>query len=187
MDTKTKVLLGIVGAAAAGVVIGLLIAPEKGTETRKKIVKTAGGWVDSLGQLWTKGKDMAGDVAQQAKDKDTGKTIMQKKNAKKSIRPPQHQSRPGSERSMKPQPIFDYPNVPGRGRLKNRVALITGGDSGIGKAVAILFAKEGADIAISYLNEHRDAKDTKRIIEEQYGRKCVLLPGDIGKEKHCKL
>ena len=71
------------------------------------------------------------------------------------------------------------------GRLKNKVVLITGGDSGIGKAVAILFAKEGADIAISYLNEHRDARETRNNIEKQYGRKCLLLPGDISKEKHC--
>ena len=111
---------------------------------------------------------------------------MQKAGKKKALRKAQHQPRPGIEKRMKPQPIFDAPEIPGSGKLKNKVALITGGDSGIGKAVAILFAKEGADIAISYWKEHADAKDTKRIIEEEYGRSCLLLPGDISKEKMCK-
>src|SRR6185503_15444905 len=110
---------------------------------------------------------------------------MQKKKPGKEVNPPQHQRRPGTERKMKPAPVFDYPRVKGSGKLKNKIALITGGDSGIGKAVAILFAKEGADIAIAYLKEHRDAKETKRIIEEQYQRQCLLIPGDISKERHC--
>jgi len=111
---------------------------------------------------------------------------MQKGGKKKALRPKQHQSRPGSETKMKPQPVFDNPSVKGSNKLLNRIALITGGDSGIGKAVAILFAKEGADIAIAYLNEHKDAKDTAAIIENRYGRKCILIPGDLGKEAHCR-
>lgn len=110
---------------------------------------------------------------------------MQKGGKKRVIRKPQHQQRPGSEKAMHPRPVFDYPEVPGTNKLRNKKVLITGGDSGIGKAVAILFAKEGADIAISYLNEHRDAKETRKIIEEQYGRQCLLIPGDISREKHC--
>jgi gas vesicle protein len=69
MSTKSKVLLGIVGAAAAGVIIGLLIAPEKGSDTRKKIKQTAGDWADNLGNLWAKGKKAAEDMAEEAKDK----------------------------------------------------------------------------------------------------------------------
>lgn len=110
---------------------------------------------------------------------------MQKGGKKRVIRKPQHQQRPGSEKAMHPRPVFDYPEVPGTNKLRDKKVLITGGDSGIGKAVAILFAKEGADIAISYLNEHRDAKETRKIIEEQYGRQCLLIPGDISREKHC--
>lgn len=110
---------------------------------------------------------------------------MQKGNPKKQIRVPQHQPRPGYEQRMKPQPVFDYPEQPGSGKLKNKIALITGGDSGIGRAVAVLFAKEGADIAIAYLNEHGDARETRDIIEKQYGKKCLLIPGDLSKEKHC--
>lgn len=111
---------------------------------------------------------------------------MAEKPPKKRLRKSQKQSRPGSERKMSPQPIFDYPTVRGSGKLKNKIALITGGDSGIGKAVAILFAKEGADVVISYLNETRDAHDTKDIIEQQYSRQCKLIRGDISKEKHCR-
>lgn len=99
--------------------------------------------------------------------------------------PQQSQELPGSEKKMKPQPVFDYPEVKGSGKMKDKVALITGGDSGIGKAVAVLFAKEGADIAISYLSEHEDAKDTKKIVEH-YGRRCLLIPGDVSKETFCK-
>jgi NAD(P)-dependent dehydrogenase (short-subunit alcohol dehydrogenase family) len=110
---------------------------------------------------------------------------MQKASPKKQLRKPQHQNRPGSEQKMKPQPVFDYPEIKGNNKLKNKIAFITGGDSGIGKAVAILFAKEGADIAIGYLNEHKDAKETKEIIEETYRKNCLLIPGDIGKERHC--
>jgi NAD(P)-dependent dehydrogenase (short-subunit alcohol dehydrogenase family) len=110
---------------------------------------------------------------------------MQKGNKKKIVRKPQHQPKPGKELRMDPKPIADDPQKPGNGRLVNKIALITGGDSGIGKAVAILFAKEGADVAISYLDEHEDAKDTKSIIEIKYGRTCLLLPGDVSKEKQC--
>ena len=111
---------------------------------------------------------------------------MQKGNKKKQLRKPQHQQRPGIERKLTPQPIFDYPDKKGTNKLKGKVALITGADSGIGKAVAVLFAKEGADIAIAYLNEHKDARDTASIIQKKYNRKCLLIPGDLSNEKHCK-
>src|SRR4051812_38353850 len=101
---------------------------------------------------------------------------MQKGNPKKIIRKPQTQPKPGEELKMKPRPVSDNPDQPGSGKLMNKIALITGGDSGIGRAVAILFAKEGANVAISYLNEESDANDTKKIIENRWGRKCLLLP-----------
>src|SRR5689334_22296252 len=110
---------------------------------------------------------------------------MQKASDPKQVKKPQEQKLPGTERKMKPKPVSDDPSKPGSGKLDNKVAFITGGDSGIGKAVAILFAKEGADVAIAYLNEHDDAEDTKCMIEEEYGRKCLLIPGDVSKEKHC--
>lgn len=100
--------------------------------------------------------------------------------------PPQHQNRqPGLESEMQPKPVSEDPTYKGSGKLKDKVAIITGGDSGIGKAVAIYFAKEGADVVISYLNEHNDANETKNEVEQE-GRKCVLIPGDIGDEQFCK-
>lgn len=111
---------------------------------------------------------------------------MQKGSPAKRLRKPQHQRRPGVELKMKPPPVAMIAGEKSSGKLKDKIALITGGDSGIGKAVAILFAKEGADIAISYLNEHADAKETKRIIEQEYSKNCLLIPGDISKEAHCK-
>lgn len=106
------------------------------------------------------------------------------KGSKKPIRKPQHQSRPGTESKMQPLPEFETP-YEGTGRLQNKIALITGGDSGIGRAVAVLFAKEGADVAIVYLDEHKDAEET-RINVEKYGRSCLLLPADLSKENNCK-
>ena len=111
---------------------------------------------------------------------------MQRGNKKRQLRKPQHQVRPGSEKKLEPKPIFDYPEKAGNNKLKGKVALITGADSGIGKAVAVLFAKEGADIAIAYLNEHKDARDTASIIKKKYKRQCFLIPGDLSNEKHCK-
>lgn len=100
--------------------------------------------------------------------------------------PPQHQNvQPGIESVMNPQPIFDNPNVPVGTKLNGKVAIITGGDSGIGRAVSILFAKQGCDIAIVYLNETGDAELTKQIIDN-YGRKCILIQGDLRKEAFSK-
>lgn len=112
--------------------------------------------------------------------------MMQKGNPKKRLRKPQSQKKPGLEARMSPQPVFDDPEVKGSGKLHNKVAVITGGDSGIGRAIAVLFAKEGADIAIIYLSEHADAGETKRLVEEGYHRRCLLISGDIGKEAFCK-
>ncbi len=99
--------------------------------------------------------------------------------------PEQHQFRqPGLEELMVPRPIIENPNYRGSDKLLDKVALITGGDSGIGAAVAIAFAKEGADVAISYLDEQNDAMRTRNRIEE-LGRRCLLLPGDIRNRQHC--
>jgi NAD(P)-dependent dehydrogenase (short-subunit alcohol dehydrogenase family) len=99
--------------------------------------------------------------------------------------PAQHQNhQPGIESEMTPLPIAEDTSYVGSGKLKGKVAIITGGDSGIGRAVAISFAKEGADIAIVYLNEHNDANETKKQVEEE-GKACILLSGDIGDETFC--
>ncbi|MEK5160934.1 SDR family oxidoreductase [Paenibacillus sp. FSL R5-0527] len=93
--------------------------------------------------------------------------------------PPQHQNRmPGFEYLMVPRPIFDYPGYKGSGKLQGKVAVITGGDSGFGRAIAAVYAKEGASLAIVYLDEHRDAEETKQYVE-QFGCQCLLLPRDL--------
>jgi NAD(P)-dependent dehydrogenase (short-subunit alcohol dehydrogenase family) len=86
---------------------------------------------------------------------------------------------------MTPRPEFERPQYKPANKLEGKVALITGGDSGIGRSVAVHFAKEGADIAISYLNEQEDAEETKRQVEQE-GRRCILIPGDIGQEDVCR-
>ena len=104
----------------------------------------------------------------------------------KQVFPAQHQDKqPGLESLMNPKPIFENPNYRPSGKLEGKVALISGGDSGIGRAVSILYAKEGADIAILYLDEHSDAQLTQKRIEE-LGRRCLLISGDIGDESFCK-
>jgi NAD(P)-dependent dehydrogenase (short-subunit alcohol dehydrogenase family) len=104
----------------------------------------------------------------------------------KKLQPAQHQrQKPGREHRMKPQPRAEDKKHRGSQKLRNKVALVTGGDSGIGRAVAIAFAKEGADVAIVYLEEHKDASETKRLVEEN-GRKCLLIAGDVGQEEFCR-
>lgn len=99
--------------------------------------------------------------------------------------PPQHQNtQPGFENKMNPRPIFEDTNCVGSSRLVDKVAVITGGDSGIGRAVAIAYAKEGANLAIMYLNEEEDANETKTMVEN-YGGRCLLISGDIGNEDFC--
>ena len=112
--------------------------------------------------------------------------MSENKQEQKKQRPTQKQAQqPGRESKMTPQPVSEKADRAGSGKLEGKVALITGGDSGIGRAVAIAFAKEGADVAISFLDEQKDAEDTAREIEQE-GRKCVLIPGDIGDEDHCR-
>lgn len=106
------------------------------------------------------------------------------RNRKPEI-PPQEQNLPGDTSAMTPKPDHGETTYKGSGKLAGRAVLITGGDSGIGRAVAIAFAREGADLAISYLNEHDDAAETARLVEEA-GRKVITIPGDIGDPAHCE-
>lgn len=105
---------------------------------------------------------------------------------KKQTMPPQHQDRqPGVETEMKPRPQSVDHKYKGSGKLHWKAAIITGGDSGIGKAAALCYAAEGADVAIVYLNEKEDAEQTRRLVEQEGGR-CLLLEGDIGEESFCR-
>jgi NAD(P)-dependent dehydrogenase (short-subunit alcohol dehydrogenase family) len=99
--------------------------------------------------------------------------------------PKQHHQKPGLEGEIDPAPLYDAPFWKGSGKLDARVALITGGDSGIGRAVAVLFAREGADVAIHYLTEHADAEATKAAVEAE-GRRCILISGDVSRREDCR-
>jgi NAD(P)-dependent dehydrogenase (short-subunit alcohol dehydrogenase family) len=111
------------------------------------------------------------------------------KRRQQELKPPfpkQHQQRPGIEARIEPRPRYEAPQYRGAEKLKDKVSLITGGDSGIGRAVAVLYAREGADVAIIYLpEEQRDAEETRRAVEEEGGR-CLLIPGDVSDPKFCR-
>lgn len=102
----------------------------------------------------------------------------------KEVEPQRQEKQPGIEQEMTPQPIYDN-GEPGNGRLQGKVAIITGGDSGIGRAVAISYAKEGADVVIVYLDEHQDARKTAEEVRK-YGKEALLIATDISKEENCK-
>lgn len=107
------------------------------------------------------------------------------KNKPESLPPQKQEKQPGDEHKMTPEPEIIRDSYKGSDKLKGKVALITGGDSGIGRAVAVHFAREGADMAILYLNEDKDAQDTKKMVEKE-GRKCIIIAGDVGEEEFCR-
>jgi NAD(P)-dependent dehydrogenase (short-subunit alcohol dehydrogenase family) len=96
--------------------------------------------------------------------------------------PAQHLKKPGREADLRLAPMYDAPHYEGSDKLLDKVALITGADSGIGRAVAVLYAREGADVAVAYLDEHEDAAETKRAVEAE-GRRCIVIPGDVANPK----
>lgn len=98
--------------------------------------------------------------------------------------PEQHLAKPGDESDLSPAPMCDAPHYKGSEKLKNCVAIVTGGDSGIGRSVAILFAREGADVAVVYLSEHADAEETCKLVEKE-GRRCIKISGDVADETFC--
>lgn len=111
--------------------------------------------------------------------------MLKRKSYPKPPFPAQPQTPPGSSSKMQPQPDYGEDSYVGSGRMQDKKTLITGADSGIGRAVALAFAREGADVVASYLNEHEDARETQRLVEAA-GRRCVLVPGDISQPEHCR-
>jgi NAD(P)-dependent dehydrogenase (short-subunit alcohol dehydrogenase family) len=120
-----------------------------------------------------------------ASNKEQGAAQLGARNYPEPPFPRQHHPKPGLERVIDPAPLYDAPFYIGSKKLDGKVAVITGGDSGIGRAVAVLFAREGADVAVAYLDEHEDAKISKAAIEAE-GRRCILISGDVSKRDHCR-
>ncbi|MBD3250368.1 MAG: SDR family oxidoreductase [Candidatus Pacebacteria bacterium] len=103
-----------------------------------------------------------------------------------SQRPPQHQKKqPGRSYKMNPEPVYDLDYYRGTGKLEDKIAIVTGGDSGIGRSVSLLFAREGADVTVVYLEETQDAKQTKKLVEEE-GQRCLLVRGDLSQPDFCQ-
>ena len=122
---------------------------------------------------------------QQEKNGDDGAMQAPDRKRPENPLPEQHQSKPGLESELEPRPQYEAPTYKGSEKLLDMVALVTGGDSGIGRAVAVLFAREGADVAVVYLSEHSDAEETKRAVEAE-GRKALLIPGDVTDPEFCR-
>ncbi len=121
-------------------------------------------------------------------DKNPDKKPAMQAGARKYPEPPlpaQHLQKPGEESDLDLSPMYDAPHYKGSEKLKGKVALITGADSGIGRAVAVLYAREGADVAVAYLNEHGDAEETRRAVEKE-GRRCITISGDVADPEYCK-
>jgi hypothetical protein len=130
--------------------------------------------------------------AESKRQKSSGSESSKKKAVQAGSRPhpepplpEQHLEKPGIESELKPRPQYKAPEYRGSGKLDGKVAVITGGDSGIGRAVAVLFAREGADVAIVYLDEHGDAEETRGAVEAE-GRRAVLIPGDVTDPEFCR-
>jgi NAD(P)-dependent dehydrogenase (short-subunit alcohol dehydrogenase family) len=127
------------------------------------------------------------DKADKKKSKEKQKGAMQA-GARIYPAPPfpkQHLPKPGEEAVLDPPPMYDAPYYKGSEKLKDKVAIVTGADSGIGRSVAVLFAREGADVAVIYLDEHKDAETTKQAVEAE-GRRCLLISGDVSKRRFCE-
>ncbi len=136
-------------------------------------------------QVGIQRKQDAKDASPSAKQEKPSKGVQAGARPQPDDMPAQHIQKPGLESELELKPNFLAPNYKGSGKLENKVALITGGDSGIGRAVAVLFAREGADVAIAYLSSHDDARETQLHVEAE-GRRCLLLPGDVKDAAYCR-
>ena len=148
------------------------------------------------GKAVAKERRVQSQVDAKDQQKQQGKAATKKAAAKKqpgqtsprpkpSKMPQQHLAKPGKEARLEPRPQFEAPHYRGSGKLQDMAAIITGADSGIGRAVAVLFAREGADVAVVYLSEDEDAKETKRHVEKE-GRRCLLVRGDVKDPDFCE-
>ncbi len=151
-----------------------------------KYAQSARARAEKNRQIQARAEDLRQRREKQQSKSDDEKPVQV--GARKYAEPPmpaQHLQKPGLEADLEERPQYDAPQYKGSGKLAGKVALVTGGDSGIGRAVAVLYAREGADIAIVYLDEEEDAEETLRAVEAE-GRKCLLIPGDVSDSAFCQ-
>jgi NAD(P)-dependent dehydrogenase (short-subunit alcohol dehydrogenase family) len=156
------------------------------TPVRKSIAKNVKKTVSE--QRAVQRQVAAADAAGKPRKKGEKEQSAMQAGARKYPEPPfprQHQSKPGNEASLKPPPMYDAPFYRGSGKLQDKVAVVTGGDSGIGRAVAVLFAREGADVAILHIGENEDASTTRQAVEKE-GRACLTIAGDVRDAEFCR-
>lgn len=159
---------------------------DKKTPKRDKHAKAGEQTAASNRELQKQADAKARKTKQQQEQSGNGQEAVQAPDRKRHGTPPkQHQPKPGLESKLKPRPQYEAPNYKGSDKLLDMAAIVTGGDSGIGRAVAVLFAREGADVAIVYLSEHEDAEETKRAVEAE-GRRALLIPGDVTDPQFCR-
>jgi len=156
----------------------------KATSARKKKAATVAKTVVARQRAIQRRID-ADDRSKQAADKKPKPVQAGARRQPQNPLPKQHLEKPGNEHELAIRPRFLAPDYKGSGKLRDKVAIVTGGDSGIGRAVAVLFAREGADVAVVYLDEHEDAKETARHVKKE-GRKCLLVAGDVKDPKFCE-
>src|SRR6478735_10186006 len=152
---------------------------KKGDSRRSPQGATATGTVARRIQRTQDARDAAGKGT-----KKSGAAVQAGARREPARLPAQHQAKPGDESGLALAPQFLAPDYRGSGKLQGFAAIITGGDSGIGRAVAVLFAREGADVTVAYLDEHRDARETKARVEAE-GRRCLLIAGDVKDSSFC--
>ena len=159
-------------------------------ELKKTTMKTLKNYKTQGERLAEKQKKLQEQVMEKQKQKPEKKESKpMQAGARKYPEPPvgnQHLKKPGKEKNLEVKPMYDAPYYKGSEKLKDMVAVITGADSGIGRSVAVLFAREGADVCVVYLSEHEDAAKTKELVENE-GRKCILIPGDVSDKEFCQL
>jgi NAD(P)-dependent dehydrogenase (short-subunit alcohol dehydrogenase family) len=157
--------------------------PEKTSWT--KYAQAARSRAETIRKIQARGEELRKQREQQQSDEKEKPIQVGARKYSEPPMPAQHLEKPGLEADLKERPEYDAPHYKGSDKLTRKVALITGGDSGIGRAVAVLYAREGADIAIVYLDEQEDAEETQRAVEAE-GRKCLLIPGDVSDPAFCK-
>lgn len=162
-------------------------AKRKRSESQRREFHVSDSSSSRAGQVIAEKRDIQSEVnSPSAGTRSSGATQAGARRYPEPPFPQQRQLKPGEEATLDPAPMFDAPFYRGSGKLQDKVAIVTGGDSGIGRSVAVLFAREGANVAVVYLAEHIDAQATQAAVEKE-GRRCLLISGDVRDRRFCRI